>query len=62
VFELSPGSAGTWSETTLYSFISGGTDGVNPNGALVRDASGNIYGTTYNGGTYSAGTLFEIRP
>lgn len=62
VFKLTPASGGTWSETTLYSFISGGTDGANPNGALVRDASGNIYGTTYGGGTYGAGTLFEIRP
>jgi uncharacterized repeat protein (TIGR03803 family) len=61
VFELTPAGGGSWSETTVYNFGSG-TDGVNPNGGLVLDASGDIYGTTYDGGAYGAGTLFEIRP
>jgi uncharacterized repeat protein (TIGR03803 family) len=53
VFELSPQSDGTWTEAVLYEFcsVSGCTDGEEPGfGPLVRDAAGNIYGTTYFGG------------
>ncbi len=42
-----------WIETPLYKF-SGGSDGSNPyGGALVFDAAGNLYGTTYGGGSGS---------
>ncbi len=49
--------------TTLASFDV--TDGDNPNGGLVQDADGNLYGTTYGGGANGAseggdGTAFEI--
>jgi hypothetical protein len=44
VFQLSP-SGSTWNLTTLYSFT-GGADGLFPLAGIVRDASGNIYGTT----------------
>jgi hypothetical protein len=37
------------SEKVLYAFT-GGVDGGNPIGSLVRDSSGNLYGTTYHGG------------
>jgi uncharacterized repeat protein (TIGR03803 family) len=58
VFELTPGAGGTWTETVLYSF--GG--GV-PQGSLILDAAGNLYGTTYVGGVYgNGGTVFELRP
>src|SRR5262249_23689800 len=44
----------------LYSFT-GGTDGQSPaDGALVRDPVGNLYGTTYYGGTSNMGTVFEL--
>ncbi len=44
----------------LYSFA-GGTDGAYPNGGLVRDAAGNLYGTTVMGGTLQdAGTVFKL--
>ncbi|HEY6293676.1 MAG TPA: choice-of-anchor tandem repeat GloVer-containing protein, partial [Terriglobia bacterium] len=46
-------------EKVLYSFT-GGTDGANPYAGLVRDAAGNLYGTTYEGGAHSAGTVFEV--
>jgi uncharacterized repeat protein (TIGR03803 family) len=36
-------------EIVLYSFA-GGSDGVYPIGSLLRDASGNLYGTATNGG------------
>jgi len=46
-------------ETVLYSFT-GGADGGNPQFALVRDESGNLYGTTQFGGTANWGTVFKI--
>jgi uncharacterized repeat protein (TIGR03803 family) len=56
VFELSPASQ---TETILHSF-SGAPDGENPNAGLTFDASGNLYGTTTNGGAIPAGTVFEM--
>lgn len=44
---------------TLYSF-SGGSDGSEPNGSLVQDTAGNLYGTTGNGGTYGLGVVFKL--
>jgi uncharacterized repeat protein (TIGR03803 family) len=44
--------------TVLHAF--GGTDGLYPGGGVVRDASGNFYGTTSEGGAYSHGTIFKI--
>jgi len=51
IFELSPptASGGAWTETVLYSFT-GGADGGNPNGHLVFDTKGNLYGTALAGG------------
>jgi uncharacterized repeat protein (TIGR03803 family) len=50
-----------WIETPLYKF-SGGADGSNPyGGALVFDQAGNIYGTTYGGGTGS-GVVYKLTP
>lgn len=37
-------------ETTLYNFT-GFTDGANPYAGVVRDAEGNLYGTTFDGGS-----------
>jgi uncharacterized repeat protein (TIGR03803 family) len=56
VFELAqrPSPAGAkakeWKETVLYSFT-GGADGGQPLSALVRDNAGNLYGTTFLGGS-----------
>lgn len=49
------------SETILYSFT-GLSDGGNPQGGLILDSKGNLYGTTESGGSNSAGTVFELSP
>lgn len=60
VFELKPTSSGTWKETVLHSFKNNQVDGSDVYGSLVLDSSGNLYGTTYRGGSYSNGTVFEL--
>ena len=62
VFELSPGSGGLWTESVLYSFM-GLEDGYVPEGPLVFDGSGNLYGTTNTGsGDYAGGAVFQLVP
>src|SRR5208283_238334 len=70
VFELSPSSGG-WTEKVLYSFCpqTSCADGDSPNGGLIFDAAGNLYGTTNLGGAYPGGTgslgdgvAFELTP
>jgi uncharacterized repeat protein (TIGR03803 family) len=56
VFEISPASPNTL--TTLHSF--GGADGDKPDGTLIQDTNGTLYGTTYGGGTNSDGTIFSL--
>ena len=61
VFELKL-TGGVWTETLLYSFAGGTTDGEYPvYSPLVFDTAGNLYGTTQNGGsTCNCGTVFEL--
>jgi uncharacterized repeat protein (TIGR03803 family) len=61
VYELFPASNGQWSETVLYNFT-GGADGGMPEGNLVADSAGNLYGTTFlGGGQYNdSGVAFEL--
>lgn len=60
VFKLTP--SGTL--TTLYSFCSktNCTDGSGPEGVLAQDSAGNLYGTTYYGGSSNDGTVFKLTP
>jgi uncharacterized repeat protein (TIGR03803 family) len=62
VFELSPAGGGSWTYTVLYNFKNDGHDGNFPFGRLIFDAQGNLYGTTYKGGNYGHGTVFELSP
>ena len=62
VYELSPQAGGGWTEKVVYSFANNGTDGTSPRAGVIFDATGNLYGTTYAGGTYNLGILFELTP
>jgi len=55
VFKLTP-SDGGWIYTSLHDFTNG-NDGMHPSGDLAMDVSGNLYGTTYEGGG-----VWEITP
>jgi uncharacterized repeat protein (TIGR03803 family) len=68
VYRLSHTASG-WTETVLYNFKGGSSDGGNPSGQLVVDAAGNIYGSTLSGGRgYGVnhepgyGVVFELSP
>jgi uncharacterized repeat protein (TIGR03803 family) len=56
VFKVSPDGT----ESVLYSFL-GGNDGAMPDGGLVADRAGNLYGTTLEGGgANNDGTIFKL--
>jgi uncharacterized repeat protein (TIGR03803 family) len=58
VFELSPHTGGSWTETILHNFSNTGTDGYEPYCNLIFDSAGNLYGTTSGGGIYQGGSVF----
>jgi uncharacterized repeat protein (TIGR03803 family) len=56
-------AVGAWAgtETVLYNFTNGSDGGLPIDaGLLVRDSSGNLYGTTFQGGSCGYGTVFEL--
>lgn len=61
VFELSPASGGDWTYTVLHNFA-GGSDGSFPQGGLIFDSTGNLYGATAYGDPEDNGTVFELSP
>ena len=64
VYELTPSNGG-WTEKVLYTFA-GGSDGTHPWGGVILDQTGNLYGTTSQGGIgcdgFGCGTVFELTP
>jgi uncharacterized repeat protein (TIGR03803 family) len=56
VYRIAP--AGT--QTVLYSFSGGSSDGAAPYSGVVRDRSGNLYGTSYGNGTDACGLVYKI--
>jgi len=68
IYELSPGSGGTWTESILHNFGPGyaPSGGAEPDAGLISDAAGNLYGATAYGGNQACpqgcGTIFELSP
>jgi uncharacterized repeat protein (TIGR03803 family) len=58
VFEIPKTSSGYGTLITLASFL--GSDGTAPNGDLLVDANGNLFGTTFHGGASGKGVVFEL--
>src|SRR2546430_3711203 len=55
-----------WTETVLHSFA-GGSDGNAPFGGVIVDKTGNLFGTTNQGGgqcrrTIGCGAVFKLAP
>jgi|HubBroStandDraft_1064217.scaffolds.fasta_scaffold00423_7 uncharacterized repeat protein (TIGR03803 family) len=62
VFELKRDSSAV-SMSVIWAFgNAGASDGCNPNAGVIVDAAGNLYGTTYGGGSEGYGTAFELSP
>jgi uncharacterized repeat protein (TIGR03803 family) len=66
VFELSPSETGSWEKTTLYSF-GDGLDGGFPSGGVTFDSAGNLFGETYDGGSFACpesgcGVVYKLTP
>ena len=55
IFKLDPQTG----EHMAYSFVNNG-GGVNPVARLTRDSEGNLFGTTFNGGAFTDGTVFKL--
>jgi uncharacterized repeat protein (TIGR03803 family) len=49
-------------ETVVYSFSDNPSGGFIPFATVIRDPSGNLYGTTGEGGPTDNGTVFEVTP
>jgi len=61
VFQLTPNSDGTWTETVIHNF--NGRQGAGTSfEAPLFDNRGNLYGTTGGGGAHNLGTVFELSP
>jgi uncharacterized repeat protein (TIGR03803 family) len=64
VYELLPQNGG-WVEKIVYSFDPSKGDGIGPNGPLIMDSAGNLYGTTSSGPKYMSdildnGVVYEL--
>jgi uncharacterized repeat protein (TIGR03803 family) len=57
VFELTPSGK----LTILWNFT-GGNDGQSPYSGPIEGTDGNFYGTTYQGGTNTVGTIYQLTP
>lgn len=59
VFKLTP-AEGAWTYSVVHQFNV--TDGEFPEGTLLVDRNGNVFGTTTKGGTYGYGVVWEVTP
>jgi uncharacterized repeat protein (TIGR03803 family) len=60
IYELQPAIHGFWNRTILYTFT-GGADGALPQGGLTIGSTGALYGSSYEGGSYGYGNVFEFQ-
>jgi len=60
-FKLTPNGSGGFTSTVLHAFNYKNThDGSSPEGGLVLDSAGNVYGTASSGGTGKYGIVFKL--
>lgn len=59
VYKLTPKTNGEWTERLLYSFKTTNPGGYHSS-SVVLDASGNLYGTTGDGGSFGDGMVYEL--
>jgi len=59
-FEVSPDGKGGWSAKVIHTFLGGAKDGNYAAGTPALDDVGNVYGTTFYGGKYNYGTVYEL--
>jgi uncharacterized repeat protein (TIGR03803 family) len=64
VYKLSPpqGSQGTWTMSVLHVFQGAPNDGRWPEGPVVFDQAGNLYGSALAGGQYDFGSVYQLTP
>jgi uncharacterized repeat protein (TIGR03803 family) len=56
VYALTHNASGGWTEALIYTF----TEGGQPFAGLILDSAHNLYGTSFNGGAFGAGTVFRL--
>ncbi len=56
VYKITPGGA----FTVLHNFTRSGGEGGNPYAPLMQASNGKFYGTTWDGGSFDHGTIFEV--
>jgi uncharacterized repeat protein (TIGR03803 family) len=61
IYELQTKNGKTYTETDLYSF-GDAADGNTPNGPILLDSAGNLYGVTLWGGAFNQGTVYKYTP
>ncbi len=61
IFRLSDDGGVPWTETVIHKFT-GPPDGSVPVGVLVMAPSGELFGTTLEGGANDMGSVFELKP
>src|SRR5215831_1357024 len=61
-FVLVPGAWSASKVKVLHTFNVNGVDGYQSKANLVFDKAGNLFGTTFSGGAYGAGTVFQLTP
>lgn len=63
VFRLArEGQPKTWQYRELHSFGAAAGDGFTPQGGLIADADGSLYGTTTLGGASNHGSIYKLTP